>query len=720
MAIESSNTTAAINPLKSSSSQIPYLPGLDGLRALAVIAVLFYHADLDWIPGGFLGVEIFFVISGYLITSLLLTEWLQQGYVNLRSFWLRRARRLLPALFLMIAMTLVFALVVLPREVAELRGDVMAAIGYVTNWYLIFNDKSYFEITGRPSMLQHLWSLAVEEQFYIIFPLLFALGMRLWRRKGMFLAVLIGIILSSGYMASLFQPDTDPSRLYYGTDTRAAGLLIGVALALVWRPGQLPNRWRRIYTFLLDATGIAALGLLVWFCLEINEYEQILYQGGFAIVSTVTAMLIAITVHPQSRLGFRLLAWQPLRWIGIRSYGIYLWHWPIFMITRPQLDLPLDGAPLMILRLALTLILTELSYRFIETPIRRGAIEKAWRSLRESQGMRQRRLGVRWVGGITAILVFSLGLGVSMADAQHPASPPYLSANDSHPIEVRNTHQSAIVKGPQAPSPTAKTGLPTSALPPTPETSHDSGAVAATVTPVGLPGGLSGGSPSNSVTSPDIGLALAVTPAPPAIRGTAGEPRQASAEDLPDKVRPIPTAPPQKSEAPPARKVAPTAAHVTAIGDSVMLGAVKEMGKAIEGIDIDAVTGRQAADVLSILRTRQKANQLGSIVIIHTGNNGTFSTRQFTEMMDILAGVPKVVVITVKVPRRWESLNNTVLADEVQQYPQVLLADWHEISADHPEFFWNDGIHLKPAGAEAFASMLQKLVLAPVPKIGNK
>jgi peptidoglycan/LPS O-acetylase OafA/YrhL len=225
------------------------MPGLDGLRALAVIAVLLYHAELTWIPGGFIGVEVFFVISGYLITALLLAEWRQRGRIDLKAFWLRRARRLLPALYLTVVVTLAFAVVFLPGEVAGLRSDAIAAFGYVTNWYMVLGHESYFEAVGRPSLLKHLWSLAVEEQFYVLWPLLFAAGISLgavrWRQRRILVATVVGAAASTVLMATLYVPEADPSRIYYGTDTRASGLLIGAALAFVWFPGRGPAQVQR-------------------------------------------------------------------------------------------------------------------------------------------------------------------------------------------------------------------------------------------------------------------------------------------------------------------------------------------------------------------------------------------------------------------------------------------------------------------------------------------
>ena len=316
--------------------RLPYIPGLDGLRALAVIAVLLYHAGPRWAPGGFLGVEVFFVISGYLITSLLLAEWRQRGRIDLAAFWVGRARRLLPALYVLLVVTLAFAVLFLPEEVAGLRLDALAAVGYVTNWYLVLGQESYFEAVGRPSLLQHLWSLAIEEQFYLLWPLLFAAGMSLgtrrwWRRRLLLaaLAALVGAAASALLMTVLYGTGVEPSRLYYGTDTRATGLLVGAALAYVWAPfvwvprrtpgamdrpaaprhgwvryarwfGRMRRRFGWTFPLLLDAVGLASLGGLVWFCLRLDESQTFLYRGGFVSVALATAALIVVVVHPRA------------------------------------------------------------------------------------------------------------------------------------------------------------------------------------------------------------------------------------------------------------------------------------------------------------------------------------------------------------------------------------------------------------------------------------
>jgi peptidoglycan/LPS O-acetylase OafA/YrhL/lysophospholipase L1-like esterase len=626
------------------SVRLSYLPGLDGLRALAVIAVLLYHAQLTWIPGGFLGVEVFFVISGYLITALLLEERRRQGRINLVGFWMRRARRLLPALYLLLVVTLAFAVVFLPGEVARLREDALAAFGYVTNWYLIVGEESYFEAVGRPSLLQHLWSLAVEEQFYVLWPLLLVAGMMLLRGRALFIT-LLGAVSSALLMAILYRPDVDPSRIYYGTDTRAAGLLLGAALAFVWVPGRLGYRIGRIPPLLLDIVGLAALGGLVWFCLWLDQYQPFLFRGGFALVALVTAVVIMIAVHPRARLlGAGLLGRQPLRWVGLRSYGIYLWHWPVFMVTRPELDVTITGLPLLALRLATTVVLADLSYRFVETPIRNGAFGRAWKALREARGARRWRLGVRWAGAVGTSTAFLTVLVVALIHAQPPPPPSYLSVESIH----------------------------TTGSTPTPDT-EDPHTTAGTETPK---------TDISATATPEAGAVGSSTAPEPA----------AKAEKAP---------------------VSAPADRVTAIGDSVMIGAAGELQRSLGNPAMYADVGMQAAGVIEILQKRRAAGDLGEVVVIHIGSNGTLNAEQFDEMMRMLKDVRRVALVNVKVPRPWEQPNNEVLADGVRRYPNTVLVDWHTASVDRPELFVEDGIHLQTEGQRVYADLIAAHLNAP-------
>jgi len=730
---------------KTAGQRLPYLPGVDGLRALAVMAVLLYHADLPWIRGGFLGVDVFFVISGYLITSLLLTEWSQRGRIDLPAFWLRRARRLLPALFLLIAVTLVFAVVALSNEVAGLRDDAFAALGYVTNWYLIFSHQSYFEMMGRPSLFRHLWSLAVEEQFYILWPLLLTAMMWLWRPRHVLLAVLTGAVASTVLMALLYQPDSDPSRVYYGTDTRGVGLLAGAALAFVWAPGKVEYRAGQVHPLLLDIIGLSALGVLFYAFLRLDGFQPFLYQGGFAMVALASAVVIAVLVHPRAHLG-ALLGLQPLRWLGLRSYGIYLWHWPVYMLTRPQFDVPIEGLPLLALRLGITVIIAEVSYRFVETPVRAGALGRIWKALREAQGALRWRLRIQWAGASCVALVSFAAVGMSVVGAQRPGPPSYLSVDAVHIVV------SASAAGDAAPTVAAPTVTPTPgptiaaihlfpgrgsqpARPgsPTPTATPTASAVAepppvATASPPGEP---TAEPPAEAPAEPPP-----ATPAEPTIEPAPEEPAPpaepppdssaASAAPAPDTAppqdpgqEPTPTPPeptPAESQTEPTPTPAPTdvpAVHVTAIGDSVMLGAANTLAPTIGNIEVDAAVGRQVSAAIDLLRAYRDAGSLGEVVVVHMGNNGTFTSGQFDQMMEVLASVRRVVFVNLKVPRDWEGPNNTVLVEGVARYSNAVLVDWHTASVDRPDFFWDDGIHLRPEGALFYAQLIAASVVAP-------
>ena len=417
---------------------LPHLPALDGLRALAVIAVVLYHAELP-VAGGFLGVEIFFVLSGFLITALLVGEWRQHGRINLAAFWMRRTGRLLPALLLMLGGTCLLALLLPAQERAGLRGDLFAALTYVSNWRLVLSGQSYFDVGTRPSLLQHLWSLAVEEQFYLLWPLLFALGLR-WLRPLGLLALTLALALGSLALAfTLYDPGADPSRVYFGSDTRASGLLIGALLAMLWAPWrQLALAGPRIGVA-LDAAGIGALAGLVAANLWLYDSHPLLYRGGLASVALLTALVIAAATHPHARLLPALLAWAPLRWVGLRSYGIYLWHWPIFQLTRPYLDVPFDGPGWLALRVGLVLLLAELSYRFVELPVRHGAIGKLWRT-RPAQAPTERPT---WALQSGAIATLAMLTGPQLLTAE---SGPLGSRSNSEPMS--HLHRSPNSHGP--------------------------------------------------------------------------------------------------------------------------------------------------------------------------------------------------------------------------------------------------------------------------------
>ncbi len=351
-------------------SHFPYMPGIDAMRALAVLAVFGYHAGLGWVPGGFLGVDVFFVISGYLITSLLLREFRGTGRIQLGRFWIRRARRLLPAVGVLIAVAMIVSAIADPNKIDQTRGDALASLFYFANWHFIFAHTSYFEQFGRPSLFTHLWSLSVEEQFYLFWPLVFAAGMKFFGRGRLLLGVLAGAVGSMVLAWILFNPGHDASRVYYGTDTHAVGLLAGVALALVWSPTELRlphHNAGPLVGPILDALGVVGLGYLILSFVHVHDYDLALWHGGYAWIGIATALVLAAMAHPAARLG-NILGRPALLWLGLRSYSFYLWHWPVLVMTRPGVDIDLPRGILIPLQLIACLILADLSYRFVELP----------------------------------------------------------------------------------------------------------------------------------------------------------------------------------------------------------------------------------------------------------------------------------------------------------------------------------------------------------------
>jgi peptidoglycan/LPS O-acetylase OafA/YrhL len=363
-----------------------YLPGLDGLRAIAVAAVVCYHLGFTWAGGGLLGVGVFFTLSGYLITDILL-ERMHGKEPWLGQFWLGRARRLLPALLLMLAIVTIWV-EVSGKAQSGYGWAALASVFYVSNWQLIFQHLSYFARFGPPSPLGHLWSLGIEEQFYILWPLLLVVGIyfvrersRASRIRPRLAAVTVVLAAASALeMAAMYHPSFDSSRIYFGTDTRAFELLAGAALAMVWPSRRLGRGVSPGARRLIDVGGVAGLATILVLMYGQNEYSRFLYQGGFVLLSIATAMLVASLVHPAGRLS-ALMGAAPLVWIGARSYGIYLWHMPIIALTTPasQHSVDLGRAALQV---AATISIAALSWHFVEQPIRHGALGRAWRQMR--------------------------------------------------------------------------------------------------------------------------------------------------------------------------------------------------------------------------------------------------------------------------------------------------------------------------------------------------
>jgi len=617
--------------------------------------VVAFHLDAAFLPGGFLGVDLFFVISGFLITRLLLLELVGSGSIDLKRFYKDRFRRLAPSVAIVVAAVLIGSELFWRDELATVKTGVLSSLGYVTNWWLIFDHQSYFVSTGRPPMLQHLWSLAIEEQYYLLWPCLILLVTVVGRAARtperrmasvIWLALLLAVASAVAMAVIAVRTNvpyvSDSSRVYYGTDTHSVGLFLGSAAGAwnVLMSGRV--RSRRAFLWASDLLAAGGLTLLAWEFAHLNEYRPSLYRGGFLFLDAIAVLVICAVARRGSAVGW-LLDRPLLRWIGQRSYAIYLWHWPIIVVTRPGVDIHASLLTVTLLRVALTLALAELSYRFVENPLRgrRWALEPK----RIAHGMRLRAP------------VFGAMLVVAVV---YVAASP--QATNAAPLTGQRA--SGLDR------PGASTGA----------------AAAATAGLIAKHAAPSSSSPP-SAAAPSSDTSVATTSAPVASSTTAAAPAPSPA--APSPAAPSPAAP----------------VSISAFGDSVLLGAQPALAALDPATTVDAVEGRQAYLVLDDIVARRQADQLGSVVVIHTGNNGVINPDQLSSTLQSLAG-RKVVVLTDKVPRDWQGPNNATIESVCARFANVKVIDWLGISSAHPEWFYSDGLHLRPAGASAYAQLI--------------
>ena len=669
-------------------SQLPYSPGLDGLRALAVVAVMLYHANHEWLSGGFLGVEVFFVISGYLITLLLIAEHERRDRISLAQFWLRRARRLLPALFAMMTALAVYMAIFNSRPLGRTRGDFIGGLLYGSNWYQIILGQGYTDIEAV-APLRHLWSLAVEEQFYLLWPIVMVFLLRRGRDRlpkvavRLFLiAVAIAIAVALLYVPGDVQAECAPGdmngystilgrcisvndTLYLSTVTRASGLLLGAAFAMLWRPLALMRGPMRRKGHLLDVIaliGLGLLGLMMWKLTLSDEgddfgsrFDPWLFRGGFLVTGLVTLLVIAAVVHRRAFLG-RLLGNPVFNWIGTRSYGLYLFHWPIYQIIRRS------GFGMTVAQFALAMVITlpvtELCYRWIELPIRRHGLT-GWRT--ESQRSaasvyRRRRRLLLAVAAASSILGFA---GVSLSMARN------VCVGDVE-CSLENTAQVAL------PAPTA-------AAPPTTPPADNSATSTTTVDTADI---------TTTSSSPGTADTSGVT-APPDSTVTA-----ATSEPV-QSVATIETT----------TTVAPGALAPVALGESVMLGALPQLQAG--GFYVDALKSRQGTQMAELIELYSLNHQLGDTVVIQIGTNGSVAQETFDRIMSQLPAEqhPHVVFLTGTAPRGWTTGNNERIRALPSRYPNVTVLDW--AAAATTISLCKDGIHLVcGTGAEQFYANL--------------
>ena len=638
------------------SDLLTYIPSLDGIRALSVLAVIVYHANKLWLPGGFLGVEVFFVISGYLITLLLLAESEKSGTVSLKQFWLRRARRLLPALWVVLLGVVVFAALFQREILGTLRGDVVAALFYGFNWFQIWVGTSYFT-SFEFVPLRHLWSLAVEEQFYLIWPIVMLVVAKTGKRRlpivsAVFVgaAVTLAIYMSAVYQRGAISTISDTPEqfmslfgqsvsrvdfLFLGTLTRSSGLLLGAALAIWWRPWLLQNS-RAGASKLFDVVGfggLVALALMMWRYHTVIEGTDsgtvgydLLFQGGFFLTDVASVALIAAAVHPGSKVIAKTLSNPVLVWLGRRSYGFYLFHWPVFQFYRRFAGQGLTPYEFVVLVL-LALALTELSYRYIETPVRQGALSRWWAEFRQPASgaqlvRRQRRIVM--VALASVLPVFGV---VSLATARVALDEiaQNLSDNEGNTVDVLGSGQS-----------------------------------------------VGGGDATSAVTATTI-VGQVVT----------------ATTTLDGQV-----------------------IDVLAIGDSVMLGAANVLTE--RGVTVDAVKSRPYRQALEIANFMKSVNRLGSVVIIHLGTNNTVDELTLDEIMVPLRDVPLVLFVTVHVPSEVrQNTNNRRINELPAKYENVKVLDWYSVALAHPEYLYGDKTHIRPAGQKVYAELMMQAIGRP-------
>ena len=580
---------------------IRYIPAIDGLRAVAVIAVMLYHLGFNWIPGGFLGVDLFFVISGYVITRLLLDSIQRSGGLDLRAFYVARIRRLLPPLLFMIILTTIFVGAWAPDTMRRFLADTPFALFGGMNWWLVFRHTDYFEAIGRPPLLQHTWSLGVEAQFYLVWPLILLLVLRYFGKNkipgaALLIAAFSGIALLFVSLQVDAASASQVSHVYFGTDTHSIGLFLGAALAVRWIPQNLNETVSKKAQDFIDGIGVfGLLGIIAAF-LFVDENDPTLYKIAFPLAGLFGCAIITSIVHPASRFA-PILSSKPFVWIGERSYAIYLWHWVVFQVTRPDYDL--EGSPwaLYALRLLIVFALADISLRLVELPVRTGLIDYWFKGMK----YRTKRVQLRQKFAVFLILISTLGLTATSA-------------------------LSAIAEGDRQ-----LNELKQQLEPPA-------------VTPTVTEGGL----------------------------------------------------------------------WVT--GDSVILGIRFELD-ARENIGlINARVGRQAPELLEVIKN-DKANMVGSTIIMNLGNNNRLTEEQVAAIFVEVKDQPRIIVVNTAVPRGWRDENNALIAQYAALYGARLI-DWATISAGHPEYFGPDGVHLVPAGVRAYVDAIAA-ELVPAPEIST-
>ncbi|MDQ0116256.1 acyltransferase family protein [Paenibacillus harenae] len=645
-----------------------YMPGLDGLRAIAVLAVIAYHVSFDWTPGGLLGVTMFFVLSGYLITDLLLAQWSEHKRIDFKTFWLRRARRLLPAMFIMLGLVSLWLFLTDTGRLYSIGGDIGSALLYISNWWLIFHDVSYFESFGPPSPLGHFWSLAVEEQFYLIWPIALLGALQIARMRGQLLTwTIAAAAISACLMTLLYTPGEDPSRVYYGTDTRAFALLIGASLAIVWPSRKLASNITLKSRFALNLLGSIGLIVMIAMIVLTKEYDSFLYQGGMVVASLATAAIVAAIVHPAVKLGYAI-GFKPLRWLGVRSYGIYLYHYPIIVLSTPQADFGEFHAVRALLQVAATLAIAEWSWRYIEEPIRRGALARLFAEFRSSTRLLSFNFRKMMMLLPTALLVTVSVSYASHAELLHEAAYPAGSTPEPPYTEVGNTPAPSL--NPGGSGDTEHAGYK-------PESTSKPPVSKPTEKPAPTPKPTNATEPEATQTPPNPATEVPPLTQPTETPDNGSQPEEPVVKDA-----------------------------ITIIGDSVILNAAPYLVEQFPNLTVDGKVGRQMSDASEVIDAFIQSGKLGDIVVIELGTNGSFKSKLLYALLDSIGSERRILLVNSRVPREWQDDVNKTLAEAAEKYDNVSLVDWYSASKGKDDLFNKDGVHLGKEGSVYYAKLI--------------
>ena len=579
---------------------VKHISSIDGLRAIAVTAVVLYHLGISWIPGGFLGVDLFFVISGYVITRLILDSINQSSALDLRAFYAARLRRIYPGFLFMVICTIIFIGVWAPEAIKRFLTDLPYALSGTINWLLVARNQDYFETVGRPPLLQHTWSLAVELQFYLIWPIILLTVLKYFGKKNIArIALIIAMVSGTTLFFVSLQLDQSNaqqiSHIYFGTDTHSLGLFLGSALAVSWIPQNLSADIEKRAQDVIDGIGVVGLLGLISTFLFIEESNASLYRVAFPLAGIFGCLVIISLVHPASRFA-PIISTAPFRWVGQRSYGIYIWHWVIFQVTRPSVDLSGQTWALYLARVLLVLALADISLRWVEIPFRQGLVQDWFRGMKYRSAKVQLRQKISVISSIIVVLAITSSISVQ-------------AINKSDEVAKQVLQQST----------------------------------------------------QEQQTQDDLGST--------------------------------------------------TGLWVT--GDSVILG-IRSKLEAKEHISlINARVGRQAPELLAVMRVDQNSVP-SSPVVFNLGNNNALSEATVVEIFEIVKNQPQVIVVNTAVPRSWKDSNNAIISRVASRYANVKVVDWGRISNGRPELFAPDGVHLSPAGSDVYVDLVvSELVKTP-------